>query len=362
MKLSDYVFELPQERIAQEPCEPRDAARLLVHEIAGGATRHVRVSDLVSELRAGDLLVVNDTRVLPARIWARRETGGRVELLLLEPVSEGSGSAWRAMVRPAKKPKPGDFLAVLGADGEPSGARAEMLERELDEDGQPGALWRVRLHGARGEESVESLLEQNGEMPLPPYIERPAGGRSEDRERYQTVYAQTSGAVAAPTAGLHFTPELLAALEARGVERTQVTLHVGLGTFLPVQVEDVDEHRMHAERFEVSQACVEAVSACKARGGRVVAVGTTSVRALESSLDENGQLRAGRGSTQLFLRPGRPLRCVDALMTNFHLPGSTLLMLVSALVGRERLLELYGEAIRQEYRFYSYGDAMLLLP
>lgn len=361
MKLSDYAYELPRERIAQEPCEPRDAARLLVHSIAEGATRHRRVSDLVQELRAGDLLVVNDTRVLPARIWARRATGGRLELLLLEPVSEESGAAWRAMVRPAKKPKPGEFVVVLGAHGEPSGTRAELLERELDEDGELG-LWRVRLHGAGGQESVEALLEQDGEMPLPPYIERPPGGRPEDRERYQTVYAENSGAVAAPTAGLHFTPELLAALEARGVERAQVTLHVGLGTFLPVQVEDVDEHRMHAERFEVSQACVQAVSACKARGGRVVAVGTTSVRALESSLDENDQLRAGRGSTQLFLRPGRPLRCVDALLTNFHLPGSTLLMLVSALVGREQLLELYGEAIRLKYRFYSYGDAMLLVP
>lgn len=360
MKLSDFSFVLPPGHIAQEPVEPRDSARLMVHSIEAEQTRHRQVRDLVDELVAGDLLVTNDTRVLPARLHARRASGGAVELLLLEPAPHselGAGELppWRAMARPAKKLRPGEILEVGGGQ-----VKVECLERESASE---GGLWHMRLMGACSSKgSVEELLERFGEMPLPPYIERAAGGREEDRERYQTVYAQRPGAVAAPTAGLHFTPELLRSLAERGVQRAQVTLHVGLGTFLPVQVDDIEQHRMHAERYLVEQDCVQAVAACRRRGGRVIAVGTTSVRALESSLDEQGQVMAGSGSTRLFIRPGYSLRAVDGLLTNFHLPGSTLLMLVSAMSGRDRLLALYEEAIQHSYRFYSYGDAMLLLP
>lgn len=357
MNLRDFQFELPAERIAQTPAEPRDSARMLVHEVASAAIRHRCVADLVDELHAGDLLVVNDTRVLPARLHAQRASGGALELLLLEPLP---GGVWSAMVRPAKKPKPGEIAVVRGG-----AVHVEFVEREREADGSPGAHWRVRLldqRVGRGDGDVPELLEEAGEMPLPPYIQRPTGGTPGDRERYQTVYAAQPGAVAAPTAGLHFTPELLEALVAKGVARAHVTLHVGAGTFLPVQVEDLDQHRMHSERFEVGAACAAAVRACRARGGRVIAVGTTSVRALESSLDGNGQVVAGGGATELFLRPGDALHAVDGLLTNFHLPGSTLLMLVSALTGRERMLELYAEAIARDYRFYSYGDAMLVLP
>ena len=357
MNLSDFQFELPEGRIAQTPAEPRDSARMFVHEVAAGVRRHRRVHELTDELREGDLLVVNDTRVLPARLHATRESGGALELLLLEPKTDG---AWSAMVRPAKKPKPGEIAEVRGG-----AVRVEFVEREVGADGSPGALWLVRLIDARrerGDGDATELLELAGEMPLPPYIERPVGGEPNDAERYQTVYAAKPGAVAAPTAGLHFTPELLGSLDEMGVERAHVTLHVGAGTFLPVQVEDLDEHRMHSERFEVGEASAAAVRACRARGGRVIAVGTTSVRALESSLDGSGEVVAGSGATELFLRPGDTLHAVDGLLTNFHLPGSTLLMLVSALTGRERLFELYAEAIAEHYRFYSYGDAMLLLP
>lgn len=352
MRTRDFFFELPAGSIAQEPVEPRDAARMLVHEVSGELTRHRRVADLAEELGPGDLLVVNDTRVLPARLFARRSTGGRVELLFLGP---GPGGAWRAMARPARKLSPGEELSVEG------GLVARAVEREGE-----SPVWAVELcDPAQPDLPVPTLLERTGRMPLPPYITREAEGdpRDEgDRERYQTVYAQRSGAVAAPTAGLHFTPELLEELTRRGVRRAAVTLHVGLGTFLPVTAEQVDEHEMHAEVFEVSEEVVEQVAACRAEGGRVIAVGTTSVRALESCVDGEGVLRAGAGQTRLFLKPGDQLGVVDGLLTNFHLPESTLLMLVSVLTGRERLLGLYGEAVRQGYRFYSYGDAMLLLP
>lgn len=359
MRTEDFLYDLPSEAIAQEPAEPRDAARLLVHGIEADRTRHLRVRALVEELREGDLLVVNDTRVLPARLFARRATGGRVELLFLGPEVVGaesaSAGAWRAMVKPARKLSPGEELEVDG------GLVARALAREGD-----GAIWTVELTDPEAPQTpIPALLERAGRMPLPPYIAREAEGDprdAADRERYQTVYAREPGAVAAPTAGLHFTPELLEALAERGVRRATVTLHVGLGTFLPVTVEEVQQHRMHAEVYEVPPAAVEAVAACRAAGGRVVAVGTTSVRALESSVDEQGALVAGAGETRLFLKPGDRLQVVDGLMTNFHLPGSTLLMLVSALAGRERMLGLYEEALREGYRFYSYGDAMLLLP
>jgi S-adenosylmethionine:tRNA ribosyltransferase-isomerase len=356
VKLSDFDYELPPALVAQAPAHRRDAARLFVHSIARDASEHREVRELPELLRPADLLVLNDTRVRRARLHARRASGGRVELLLLEP--EVGGGAWRALVRPSARLRAGEDLALA-----PGAPRVRLLER-LELAGAPSAQWRVELHAEGGAPvDVEAELERHGELPLPPYIERAFGAdprAQADRERYQTVYARKLGAVAAPTAGLHFTPELLAALAARGIASATLTLHVGLGTFQPVQVEDVREHPMHAERYELPQATVDAIAACRARAGRVVAVGTTSCRVLESCAAADGSLCSGHGSTRLYLLPGSPLRVVDALLTNFHLPRSTLLMLVSALAGRERVLRLYREAIERGYRFYSYGDAMLL--
>ena len=360
MKVSDFDYDLPGERIAQEPVRPRDAARLFVHEVSTGVSRHRRVRELADELAEGDLLVLNDTRVLPARLFARRATGGAVELLFLAEI-EGAGGAWRAMVRPAKRPAAGEELAVEGTD-----LVVRMLERERAEGAAGGPFWSVELSDrARPDRDVRELLESAGRMPLPPYIRRERENdlhAEQDRERYQTVYAERAGAVAAPTAGLHFTAELLGELARRGIERTSLTLHVGLGTFLPVTAEDTGAHVMHAERYELGQESARAVGRCRERGGRVVAVGTTSVRVLETCALDDGALHPGAGHTDLFITPGHRFRCVDALLTNFHLPRSTLLMLVSALCGRERILCLYREAVERGYRFYSYGDAMLLLP
>ena len=349
MRLSDFEYELPPELIAQHPAARPPPGRRVGHGLGAGGPALGEVADLGRHLRAGDLLVLNDTRVLPARLFARRATGGRVELLFVEPTAAGR---WRAMARPAKKLKVGERLEVA----EDIGLR--LVERCRDEDGGTGPLWELEVEA--GGPGVEALLEAHGAMPLPPYIER--GGEAEDLERYQTVYAERPGAVAAPTAGLHFTPELLAELEAAGVETARVTLHVGLGTFLPVTVEDIDEHRMHSERYELSPQTVAAVAAARARGGRVIAVGTTSVRVLESCAGEDGDLRPGSGRTEIFIRPGHRFRAVDGLLTNFHLPGSTLLMLVAALVGLDVVRGLYRRAIEERLRFYSYGDAMLLLP
>lgn len=348
MRVDDFDYELPPGLVAQEPVEPRDAARML-RWCARRGVAHLHVRDLPGELRAGDLLVVNDTRVRPARLFARRASGGLVELVFLEPRGDG---AWSALARPARKLSVGERLEVEGDGG-------LLLEgREDPGDGPP--LWRVR-----GERPVEELLEEHGRMPLPPYVERAREGdpRDErDRERYQTIFARESGAVAAPTAGLHFTPELLGRLEAAGVHLARVTLHVGMGTFRPVTAEDTAQHVMHSERYVLSPGTVAAVEACRARGGRVVAVGTTCVRVLESCADQEGRLAPGSGSTDLFIVPGHRFRVVQGLLTNFHLPRSTLMMLISALAGRERVLELYREAVAREYRFFSYGDATLLLP
>jgi len=347
MKLSDFDYELPPERIASRPAERREDARLLVHDVARDATQHTTVAELERFLAPGDLLVVNDTRVLPARVRARRGSGGAVELLFLEPAGPPE-RVWRALARPARRLKPGEELAL-----ERSAVRARLVARA--EDG-----WLVELRDPQDPGApVEALLERVGHVPLPPYIEREDD--EQDRERYQTVFAAVPGAVAAPTAGLHFTPELLARLEARGVRRAAVTLHVGAGTFLPVQSDDPRAHPMHAERYVLPPATARAVLATRAAGGRVVAVGTTSARVLETCADRAGGLRAGADETRLFLLPGAPFRVVDALLTNFHLPRSTLLMLVSAFAGRERVLRLYREAVERGYRFYSYGDAMLLL-
>jgi S-adenosylmethionine:tRNA ribosyltransferase-isomerase len=353
--LQDFDYDLPAEAIAQEAVEPRDAARLLAHDLKDGATEHARVRDLPRLLRAGDLLVVNDTRVRAARLLARRPSGGRVEVLLLAPLGDDDGR-WRVLARPASKLRPGEPLRVAaGAASAQAGLRVDPLER-----GERG-VWTVRLV-PEADEPVEAAIARLGRMPLPPYIHRGEDDprTAGDRERYQTVYAREPGSAAAPTAGLHFTPELLERLEAGGVERAQVTLHVGEGTFRPVEVDDPSRHPMHAERLRVPPETAAAVARCRARGGRVVAVGTTSVRALESAADGAGGVRASEGDTRLFLLPGAEFRVVDALLTNFHLPRSTLLMLVAAFAGRERTLALYREALEQGYRFYSYGDAMLL--
>jgi S-adenosylmethionine:tRNA ribosyltransferase-isomerase len=361
VKLSDYEFALPAERIAQQPVEPRDAARLLVHAIATDRTTHSTVADLPDLLRAGDLLVSNDTRVRQARLLGRRATGGAVEFLLIERVA-GQERHWLALAQPAKKLHVGEEIALEGGV-----LLARCIERRRARDGTLEPTWTIELSDPRASgASDETLIELHGRTPLPPYIDRAnvanAEQRGADRARYQTIFAREYGAVAAPTAGLHFTTDLLSRLAERGIERTTVTLHVGLGTFQPVQVEDPREHSMHAERFVLEAATVEAIARAKARGGRVIAIGTTACRVLESCVDENGLLQPGAGATRLFLYPGKRFRVVDALFTNFHLPRSTLLMLVAAFVGRERVLRLYREAILNEYRFYSYGDAMLLLP
>lgn len=352
MLTSDFDFELPDDRIAQEPA-PRGESRLLVLDAPPGkAERHRRIGDLPELLRAGDLLVVNDTRVIPARLFGRRllvraggaeggeaEEGGRIELLLVEKVDDAAHE-WTALVRPGKKARPGTRLRFG------DGLEAEVVARLGD-----------GRHRVRFGEAVEPHLDRLGHVPLPPYIKRE--DRAEDRERYQTVFAAQPGAVAAPTAGLHFTPALLERLAARGVEVARVTLHVGIGTFKPVTAALVHEHVMDEERYDVPEATAAAIAAARRRGGRVVAVGTTTVRTLESAAGEGGEVRSGAGRTGLFVYPGYRFRVVDVLLTNFHLPRSTLLMMVSAFAGRERVLAAYREAVEAGYRFYSYGDAML---
>jgi len=349
VSLDAFDFELPPDRIAQEPASPRDASRLLVLDRAARAVVHRRFRDLPEELRAGDLLVLNDTKVIPARLHGTRPSGGRVEMLLVEPLGEGGEGRllWRALLRGGRRLAPGARLSF------PGGLSAIAHARD-------GEGWQVEL--ATASETLGALLEREGEVPLPPYIRRADADRrsAADRVRYQTVYARVPGAVAAPTAGLHFTDELLAALSARGIERACLTLHVGPGTFAPVRADRVEEHRMHDERYVVPVAAAEAIARTRARGGRIVAVGTTVARALESRARDDGGVTPGEGRTALFIYPGFRFRVVDALVTNFHLPRSTLLMLVCALAGTEVVLDAYREAVRAGYRFYSYGDAMLV--
>lgn len=338
------------------PLTPRDSARLLVARRASSEVQHVHVRDLASLLDPGDLLVVNDTRVIAARLFGERASGARVEVLLAERLTP---TRWRALVRPAARLKPGERIELEGGV-----FVAQFLERRRDAEGGVGD-WEIELHAPHAaNESLDALLELHGHMPLPHYIERERANDERhalDRERYQTVFAREPGAIAAPTAGLHFTSELLDALAARGVDVASVTLHVGEGTFKPVEVDDVDQHPMHAENYRLPRETAEQIARTRARGGRVIAVGTTSARTLETCAGEDRLVEAGSGSTRLFLKPGVPLRVVDALFTNFHLPRSTLLMLVSAFAGRERTLDWYAEAMRLGYRFYSYGDAMLIL-
>lgn len=346
MKTSDFDFELPEALIAQEPLAHRDASRLLHLPLGGMGWTHRAFVDLPDLLRAGDLLVLNDARVIPARLRGKKSaSGGRVEILLCDPLPPKDGKAvWRCMAQSSKPLRPGAALDFGGLE-------ATVLEAE----GEGFA----RIAFDVGEEEILARVESIGTIPLPPYMRREPGPR--DAERYQTVYARNPGAVAAPTAGLHFTPGLFEALRRRGVRIESLSLFVGPGTFLPVRVEDPADHQMHEERFEIPEATARAIADCRARGGRVVAVGTTSLRALESAWDGASGVRAGPGVSDLFIRPGHVFRTVDGLLTNFHLPRSTLLMLVAALGGRERVLAAYEDAVRERYRFYSYGDAMLLL-
>ena len=341
MKTSDFHYELPAELIAQAPLPERSASRLLVVPPGQAALQDRHVRDLPSLLQAGDLLVFNDTRVIPARLFGNKATGGRVEILIERLLANNEA---RAQLGVSKSPKPGSRIA-LDAGGE-----AEVLARD------DAGFWHLRFHLP---EPLENWLLHAGRLPLPPYIQREPG--ADDAERYQTVFAKEVGAVAAPTAGLHFDDALLDALRARGIEFGHVTLHVGAGTFQPMRVDDIHEHRMHSEWINVGAELVQQVRRTRASGGRVVAIGTTVLRALESALVD-GELQPFAGDTSIFIFPGYRIRSVDALLTNFHLPESTLLMLVSAFAGKERIVAAYEHAVRERYRFFSYGDAMLLFP
>jgi S-adenosylmethionine:tRNA ribosyltransferase-isomerase len=340
MKTSDFYFDLPEELIAQTPLKDRAASRLLYMDKTTGALRHETFRDVLRHLQSGDCLVINDTRVLPARLFGRRSSGAAVEFLLLKRVE---GDVWQTLVKPGKKARPGDTFEFG------DGSLRAVIEG-LSEEG-------TRLVRFQYEGIFEEVLDRLGTMPLPPYIHEIL----DDAERYQTVYSNKYGSAAAPTAGLHFDDALLDAIEAKGVEIARITLHVGLGTFRPVKAESLHDHVMHAEYFEISENAAEKIRRTKAAGGRVVAVGTTSVRTLESAAGRHETLQACSGWTDIFIYPGYTFRVVDGLITNFHLPESTLIMLVSALAGREHVLAAYREAVKERYRFFSFGDAMLIL-
>jgi S-adenosylmethionine:tRNA ribosyltransferase-isomerase len=350
-KTSDFDYELPPELIAQQPLPQRDAARMLVLRRATGAITHDIFARLPGHLRAGEVLVLNDTKVIPARLMGHKSTGGAVECLLIEQLD---ASRWRALARPAKRLHPGTEVAFT-ADAQYARRTTEPLRASVESKRAEGEVV-LRFTGSS---DLAADLERIGHAPLPPYI-RHGHDEPADRERYQTIYAQRPGAIAAPTAGLHFSRATFDALAQHGVRVHRLTLHVGLGTFKPVTVENVEEHRMHIERFDVPLETAQAVNAAKREGRRVVCVGTTTVRALESVADEDGQVRAGASETDLFIHPPHRFRVADALLTNFHLPRSTLLMLVCAFAAREAVLRAYAEAIRERYRFYSYGDCMLI--
>ena len=339
MKTSDFTYELPEELIAQTPMARRDGSRLLVLDKNSGAMEHRHFYDLPDYLRPGDCLVLNDSRVIPARLFGTRSTGGAVEVVLLK---ELEGGRWECLSRPGKKMRPG--TEVTFGSGELTAVVEEVLP-----DGN--RILRFRYEGIFLE-----ILERLGQMPLPPYIK----AQLADPERYQTVYAREPGSAAAPTAGLHFTPELLDRIRDMGIDVRFVTLHVGLGTFRPVKAENIEEHEMHSEYCTVPADTAAAIMAAKARGSRVVAVGTTSCRTLESFAKEDGSIAAAAGWTNIFIYPGYKFKCIDALVTNFHLPGSTLVMLVSALAGRENILNAYRIAVAEKYRFFSFGDAMFI--
>ena len=340
MKKSDFYFELPNELIAQDPLEDRSASRLLVLDKETGRTQHHVFKEVIDYLRPGDCLVLNNTKVLPARLMGvKADTGAAIEVLLLKRKEK---DVWETLVKPGKKAKPGTRL-VFG-DGS---LQAEVLE--IVEEGN-------RLIQFTYEGIFEQILDRLGEMPLPPYITH----KLEDKNRYQTVYAKYEGSAAAPTAGLHFTDELLNKIVEKGVETAYVTLHVGLGTFRPVKAENLSQHHMHSEYYEVTKEAADKMNHAKASGGRIICVGTTSCRTVESAADENGVVQPGCGNTEIFIYPGYQFKVLDCLITNFHLPESTLVMLVSALAGREQVLAAYQEAIEERYRFFSFGDAMFI--
>ena len=341
MKTSDFYYDLPQELIAQEPLKDRSSSRLLVLHKDSGEIEHKIFRDITEYLKKGDCLVINDTKVLPARlIGDRKNTGARVEILLLV---RKDLDTWEVLTYPGKKAKPGDVITF--GDGRLEAEILEVIE---------GGNRIVKFHY---DGVFENILEELGEMPLPPYITH----KLEDKNRYQTVYAVHDGSAAAPTAGLHFTPELLQQIKDIGVEIAHVTLHVGLGTFRPVKVEDVTNHEMHSEYYVVEESEAEKINNVKKNGGRIIAVGTTSTRTLESVTDENGVVHAGSGWTKIFIYPGYKFKAIDCLITNFHLPESTLIMLVAALVGKDRILDTYKIAVEEKYRFFSFGDAMFIV-
>lgn len=340
MLLSDFDYQLPAELIAQHPAERRDASRVLTLDKESGALGELTVAGIASQFRPGDLLIINDTRVIPARLKGQKESGGAVEIFLVRRQA-GEGEQWSCLIKASKSPKPG--CRVLLSEG----VVATVLDRE-------GGDWRVLFEGSA---DFMGWLEQAGSMPLPPYIKRAPKG--EDQERYQTVFAREKGAVAAPTAGLHFTQALLDEIRALGVVIAPLTLHVGLGTFMPVRVEELSAHTMHRELYRIPESTAQAIRRAKENGGRVIALGTTSLRALEHAA-ASGELEHGEREADIFILPGYGFRVVDALITNFHLPKSTLFMLVCAFAGKEKMLNAYQEAVSRRFRFFSYGDAMFI--
>ncbi|MCI8941335.1 MAG: tRNA preQ1(34) S-adenosylmethionine ribosyltransferase-isomerase QueA [Dorea sp.] len=341
MKRQDFYFELPEELIAQDPLEDRSASKLLVLDKETGEAFHRSFKEIADYLEPGDCLVLNDTKVIPARlIGVKEDTGGKIEVLLLK---RGEGNVWETLVKPGRKAKPGTRIRF--GEGFLTGEIIDIV----DEGNR-----RIRFEY---EGIFEEILDRLGQMPLPPYITH----QLEDKNRYQTVYAKHTGSAAAPTAGLHFTPKLLEQIEKKGVDIAKVTLHVGLGTFRPVKTENILEHHMHSEFYQIDEAAAEKINRAKDKGNRVICVGTTSCRTVESAADEKGRLRACSGWTDIFIYPGYRFRILDGLITNFHLPESTLIMLVSALAGREQTLAAYEAAIRERYRFFSFGDAMLVI-
>ena len=341
MKTSDFYYDLPKELIAQDPLEDRSSSRLLVLHRKSGRVEHRVFTDIVEYLKPGDCLVRNNTKVIPARLYGTRvDTGATIELLLLKRMEN---DVWETLVKPGKKARQGAVISF--GDGILTG---EIID--VKEDG-------IRLIQFRYEGIFEEILDQLGQMPLPPYITHTL----KDKNRYQTVYAKYEGSAAAPTAGLHFTEELFRKLEEKGVLVANVTLHVGLGTFRPVKVDDVSKHHMHTEFYQVTKEEADKINKAKQAGGRIVCVGTTSCRTIESAADENGVLKPGQGDTDIFIYPGYSFKMMDVLITNFHLPESTLLMLVSALAGKEQVMRVYEEAVQERYRFFSFGDAMIIL-
>ena len=340
MKTSDFAYDLPEELIAQDPLSDRASSRLMILDKQTGEITHRIFHDITEYLKPGDCLVLNDTKVIPARlIGEREETGGKVEVLLLK---RGEDNVWETLVKPGKKARPGTRLVFGGGL-----LRAEVVD--IVEEGN--RLIRFEYEGI-----FEEILDQLGQMPLPPYITH----KLEDKNRYQTVYAKYEGSAAAPTAGLHFTTELLQQIEQMGVSIARVTLHVGLGTFRPVKVDDVEQHHMHTEFYRVTKEAADQINHTKQAGGRIICVGTTSCRTIESATDDNGVIHPGEGDTSIFIYPGYRFKMLDCLITNFHLPESTLLMLVSALAGKEHIMAAYEEAVKERYRFFSFGDAMFI--